>query len=339
MKLAFWTVTRGAGEIAKEYAEILTSHFGESKIVVYTLGKFSIIDTIQIKDFTMELEKEFQNYDTHIFLMASGIVIRKIAPLIKSKDTDPAVLLIDEGKHFVVSLLSGHLGGANEMTYRLSEALNLIPVISTSSDVTGKIAVDTISQKLQAELEDLQSAKEVTSLIVDGKKVEILLPENVKIRKNPETNTNPEGVILLSNKKTLQITKLYPQNLILGIGCKKDTEAIEIVEAIETVMGKHNLDMRSVKHIATVDVKKEEAGLIRASEMLGKNLVIIGREEIKRVQHSFEGSDFVERNIGVRAVSEPVAYLSSSRTGHFLERKAKYKGITISIYEEEIKSE
>lgn len=77
MKLAFWTVTRGAGEIAKEYAEILTSHFEESKIVVYTLGKFSIIDTIQIKDFTMELEKEFQNYDTHIFLMASGIVIRK----------------------------------------------------------------------------------------------------------------------------------------------------------------------------------------------------------------------------------------------------------------------
>lgn len=169
MKLAFWTVTRGAGEIAKEYAEILTSHFEEGEIVVYTLGKFSIIDTIQIKDFTMELEKEFQNYDTHIFLMASGIVIRKIAPLIKSKDTDPAVLLIDEGKHFVVSLLSGHLGGANEMTYRLSEVLNLIPVISTSSDVTGKIAVDTISQKLQAELEDLQSAKEVTSLIVDGK--------------------------------------------------------------------------------------------------------------------------------------------------------------------------
>src|SRR3712207_9584610 len=91
-------------------------------------------------------------------------------------------------------------------------------------------------------------------------------------------------------------------------------------------MGKHNLDMKSVKHIATVDVKKEEAGLIKASEMLGKNLVIIEREEIKKVQHKFEGSDFVEKNIGVRAVSEPVAYLSSSRIGHFLERKARYKG-------------
>src|SRR3712207_8020304 len=70
--------------------------------------------------------------------------------------------------------------------------------------------------------------------------------------------------------------------------------------------------MRSVKHIATVDVKKEEIGLIKASEILGKNLVIIAREEIKKVQHMFEGSDFVEKNIGVRAVSEPVAYLSRS---------------------------
>src|SRR3712207_170860 len=101
MKLAFWTVTRGAGKIAKEYGEILTSHFEEDKIVVYTLEKFSIADTIQVKDFTMELEKEFQNYDTHIFIMASGIVIRKIAPLIKSKDIDPAVLLIEDRKSVV----------------------------------------------------------------------------------------------------------------------------------------------------------------------------------------------------------------------------------------------
>lgn len=339
MKLAFWTVTRGAGKIAKEYGEILTSHFEEDKIVVYTLEKFSIADTIQVKDFTMELEKEFQNYDTHIFIMASGIIIRKIAPLLKGKDVDPAILFIDEGKHFVVSLLSGHLGGANEMTYRVSEILHLIPVVSTSSDITGKIAVDTIAQKLEAELEDLQSAKEVTSLIVDGKQVEILLPKNVKIRENYEKNTNPEGVILLSNKKTLKITRLYSKNIILGIGCKKDTKENEIIKAIETVMEKHNLDMRSVKHIATVDVKKEEIGLIKASEILGKNLVIIAREEIKKVQHMFEGSDFVEKNIGVRAVSEPVAYLSSSRTGCFLERKAKYNGITISVYEEEIKSE
>ena len=110
MKIAFWTVTRGAGNIAKEYAELLSSQVKYDEIQVYTLEKFSIKDTVQIQNFTDKLEEKFHSYDTHIFIMASGIVIRKISKLIKGKDIDPAVLLIDEGKHFVISLLSGHLG-------------------------------------------------------------------------------------------------------------------------------------------------------------------------------------------------------------------------------------
>ena len=112
MKLAFWTVTKGAGNIAKEYSFELKKYL-QDEIDVYTLKKYSVEDTIQIEDFTSELIQKFIDYDGHIFIMASGIVIRKIAPLIGTKDKDPAVLLIDEGKHFVVSLMSGHLGGAN----------------------------------------------------------------------------------------------------------------------------------------------------------------------------------------------------------------------------------
>ena len=252
MKIAFWTVTRGAGNIAKEYAELLSSQVKYDEIQVYTLEKFSIKDTVQIQNFTDKLEEKFHSYDTHIFIMASGIVIRKISKLIKGKDIDPAVLLIDEGKHFVISLLSGHLGGANEITYKIASLLNLIPIITTSSDITGKIAVDIISQKLNAELEDLKSAKEVTSLIVDGKTVDILLPKNVKVQKADKISKNPDGIIVVSNKRKLEMTRIFPKNLILGIGCKKDTREKEILEAIEASMEKHNLDMRSVKHIATV---------------------------------------------------------------------------------------
>jgi len=271
-------------------------------------------NTIQIEDFTANINEKFSQYDGHIFIMASGIVIRKIASLIGTKDKDPAVLLIDEGKHFVISLLSGHLGGANELTHSLANILKLVPVITTSSDVTGKIAVDTISQKLNAELEDLKSAKDVTSLIVNGQKVNILLPKNVKV-----TNT-----------------RIYPKNLILGIGCKKDTKAEDILRAIEDCLDKNNLDIKSVKKVATVDVKENEQGLIDAVKFLNLNLEIISRDEIKKVQDQFEGSDFVEKNIGVRAVSEPVALLSSTGNGKFLVMKEKYNGITISIYEEEI---
>lgn len=333
MKLALWTVTRGAGNIGKEYAQKLNEKLEGTEIDVFTLKKFEVEGTIQIEDFTNELAKKFNFYDAHIFIMASGIVIRKIANLIGSKDKDPAVLLIDEGKHFVISLLSGHLGGANELTQEVAGILKLVPIITTSSDITGKIAVDTIAQKLNAELEDLKSAKDVTSLIVDGKKVNLLLPKNVEFKK--DKNANSDGLILVSNRKKLEITKICPKNIILGIGCKKDTKAEDILDAIENSLNKHNLDIKAVKHIATVDVKENEIGLLKAAKFLELELKIISREEIKKVEHLFEGSDFVEQNIGVRAVSEPVALLSSSQNGKFIEMKSRHNGITVSIYEED----
>ncbi len=333
MKLALWTVTRGAGNIGKEYAQKLNEKLEGTEIDVFTLKKFEVEGTIQIEDFTNELAKKFNFYDAHIFIMASGIVIRKIANLIGSKDKDPAVLLIDEGKHFVISLLSGHLGGANELTQEVAGILKLVPIITTSSDITGKIAVDTIAQKLNAELEDLKSAKDVTSLIVDGKKVNLLLPKNVEFKK--DKNANSDGLILVSNRKKLEITKICPKNIILGIGCKKDTKAEDILDAIENSLNKHNLDIKAVKHIATVDVKENEIGLLKAAKFLELELKIISREEIKKVEHLFEGSDFVEQNIGVRAVSEPVALLSSSQKGKFIEMKSRHNGITVSIYEED----
>ena len=313
MKLAFWTVTRGAGNIAGEYKEQLQGHLKDYDIDVFTLKKYDVENTIQIEDFTTNINEKFSQYDGHIFIMASGIVIRKIAGLIGTKDKDPAVLLIDEGKHFVISLLSGHLGGANELTYLLAGTLKLIPVITTSSDVTGKIAV--------------------TSLIVNGQRVNILLPKNVKVN----CKNSADGFILVSNRKNIEYTRIYPKNLILGIGCKKDTKAEDILSAIEDCLNKNNLDIKSVKKIATVDVKENEKGLIDAAKSLNLDLEIISREEIKKIQDQFEGSDFVEKNIGVRAVSEPVALLASSQEGHFIEMKARYNGITVSIYEEELK--
>ncbi len=146
-----------------------------------------------------------------------------------------------------------------------------------------------------------------------------------------------DGFILVSNKKNIEYTRIYPKNLILGIGCKKDIKAEDILSAIEDCLDKNNLDIKSVKKVATVDVKENEKGLIDAAKFLNLDLEIISRDEIKKIQNQFEGSDFVEKTIGVRAVSEPVALLSSVGNGKFLVMKEKYNGITISIYEEEMK--
>lgn len=323
MRLAIWSVTRGAGNLAKKIGVKLEAD-------IYTLKKFQLENTIQIENFTDELTKKFNNYDGHIFIMATGIVIRKISCLIKSKDIDPAVLVIDEGGNFVISLLSGHIGGANELTYKVANTFSLLPIITTSSDVTGKIAIDTLSQKLNCEMESLTKAKDLTSLIVDNKKVEILLPNNVKIGEN----TNSSGVVIASNKKNIDIMRIYPKNLIVGVGCRRGTPKEEILKALDEVMKKHNLAYESIKRVATVDIKADELGLLSLVEELQKELVIISREEIKEVEQRFKGSEFVKKQIGVSCVSEPCALLASNGNGDFLEQKYIYNGITISIYEE-----
>lgn len=321
MKLAVWTVTRGAGLNGVEIKNKIEG------IDVFTLSKFKIDNSIQIENFTEELNEAFNKYDGHIFIMATGIVIRKIASLIKSKDVDPAVAVIDEGMNFVISLLSGHLGGANDLTQNLHEIFGLVPIITTSSDVTGKIAVDTLSQKLKCNLKSLEAAKKVTSLIVDGKNVELSLPKNI-------CNENPEGVMVISNKENLEIVHLYPENLVIGIGSRRGIEKEKVYEFLIETLEKHNLSLKSIKHFATVDLKADEKGIVETARELGKELKIVSREEILTVEDMFHGSEFVKKEIGVKAVSEPCAYLTSSKDGKFIEIKAKKDGMTISIYEE-----
>lgn len=321
MKLAVWTVTRGAGLNGVEIKNKIEG------IDVFTLSKFKIDNSIQMENFTEELNEAFNKYDGHIFIMATGIVIRKIASLIKSKDVDPAIVVIDEGMNFVISLLSGHLGGANDLTQNLHEIFGLVPIITTSSDVTGKIAVDTLSQKLKCNLKSLEAAKKVTSLIVDGKNVELSLPKNI-------CNENPEGVVVISNKENLEVVHLYPENLVIGIGSRRGIEKEKVYEFLIETLEKHNLSLKSIKHFATVDLKADEKGIVETARELGKELKIVSREEILTVEDMFHGSEFVKKEIGVKAVSEPCAYLTSSKDGKFIEIKAKKDGMTISIYEE-----
>ena len=274
--------------------------------------------------------KTFSDYDLHIFIMAAGIVVRVIADFIKSKDVDPAVLTVDEQGNFVISLLSGHLGGANEECSYLANVLGSLPVITTASDVSGKIAVDTLSQKLNAKLDDLESAKRVTALIVNGEKVRLLLPENLT-----ESDSCVSGAVIVSNKKKIEITKIIPQNIIMGIGCKKDTSKENILTAVNDAMNKYNLEMNSLRITASAWVKENETGLLEACKELGKEIIFFTKEEILELEGFIqEESEFVKSQIGVSAVSEPCAYLASNKNGKFLAKKLIYDGITISIYEE-----
>ncbi|MGL6065198.1 MAG: cobalt-precorrin 5A hydrolase [Fusobacteriaceae bacterium] len=326
MKIAIWTVTRMAGENSKKIRDVISAD-------IFTLKKFRVETTIEIEDFTEELKHKFNKYDAHIFVMATGIVVRKIAHLLNSKEIDPAVIVIDENINFAISLVSGHLGGANELTKELSEKLGITPIITTSTDITGKIAVDTLAQKLNGQLKSLETAKEVTSYIVDGKKVSILLPKNMK------KTGSAEGVILVSNREEIKITQIYPKNIVLGIGCKRGTSKEIILDGINEILKITNISIKSLKHIATVDIKKDEIGLLEAAKFLNLELIIVDRKKIKIVEDKFIVSDFVRETIGVGSVSEPCAFLSSNQDGEFIVQKHIKNGVTISIYEEKINEE
>ncbi|WP_300356414.1 cobalt-precorrin 5A hydrolase [Fusobacterium sp.] len=324
MKLAIITVTEKGVEKA---------FFIKEKIEcdIFTISKFMREGTFLIENGLQNFfERIISKYNTFLFITATGIAVRTIAPFIKSKDKDPAILTMDEEGNFIISLLSGHLGGANEATKILSEITKSIPVISTASDVSGKIAVDTIAMKINGKLESLETAKKVTSLIVAGKEVNLKVPSNME-------NENPDGVIIISNRKNIEISKIIPQNIVVGIGCRKGKEKEKIIDAVKESLDKLNICEESIRLFSTVDVKKDEIGIIETAKFFDRELRIISCDEIKKIEDRFEKSEFVKKNIGVSSVSAPSAFIASGRNGKFLVEKLKYDGITISIFEEETK--
>lgn len=322
MKWAIVSVTKKGVERGLEIKSELCAD-------LYTIPKFHREGAISMEGgFKRGVADIFYRYDMLLFIMASGIVVRSIAPLIRSKDVDPGVLVMDERANFATSLLSGHLGGANEGAQRLADLTGAVPVVSTASDVSGKIAVDTIAMEIGGRLESLESAKKVTSLIVAGEAVELRVPENIG-------GHNPAGLVVVSNRTKLEVSQIIPENIVVGIGCRRDTPCREIMEALKEVFDGLYLHMKSIRLLATVDVKEDEKGLLELSEIIGKALVIVGRKEIARIEEKFETSDFVRKTIGVGAVSAPAAEIASGRRGRFLMEKYKKNGVTISVYQEE----
>ena len=280
------------------------------------------------------LEKTFNKYDLHIFVAATGAVVRIIEGKFKSKDTDPAVITIDDHANFVISLLSGHLGGANEECKKIASGIGAIPVITTASDVGGKIAVDTLSQKIKAKLNDLDGAKRVTSLIVNGENVSLHLPKNIV-----NHYENSAGAIIVSNRKNIEISKIIPQNIFIGIGCKRGVSKEHIIEKLKYAMDKQNLELSAIKMAGSAWVKSDETGLLEAMKELDIPIKFFEKEEILKLEDLIEEkSEYVKKTIGVYGVSEPCAFLVSSGKGVFLAKKIKLDGMTLSIFEEDLRS-
>ncbi|MDP4182344.1 MAG: cobalt-precorrin 5A hydrolase [Bacillota bacterium] len=376
MKTAIIALTRNGTQTALRLAPKLDA-------AVYVKEEFSGVMDCLNKDviyFEGPLHivagKIFNQYEALVFIMACGIVVRTLAPLIKSKTSDPAVLVMDEkGKH-VISLLSGHIGGANKLAARVAEIVGGTPVITTSTDVNEVISFDVFATENNCVIENISNLKYISSDLVNGRKVGLFtdckikgkIPENIILISNlsDEKINEVKSIVVFSdvlnlikitdknlineagfnslnnelhfNENEKKILFIRPRNLIIGIGCKRGTTKEDIKSALFDLLEKSNRSIHSIKCICTIDLKKDEAGLIELRDELNLNLEIFRPDEIVKVQSHFEGSEFVKKIASVSCVAEPCALLGATKgemNGRIICKKTIYKGITLAIAKEE----
>jgi len=277
-------------------------------------------------------EKAFKEADTIVFIGACGIAVRSIAPYVVSKVTDPAVIVIDECGKFVISLLSGHLGGANDMARRIAAFLGSVPVITTATDRNDVFAVDEWSKRQNAAVLEPQKIKLVSSKILDGKTIKILtgfdvngeIPEHLELTDRKEEADIELGVIETA-EKSLHIVPLIVH---LGIGCRRDTPEIAVEQAFAAFKRETGLIERSVVGCASIDLKANEAGLKEFCEFHGWSFDTYSADELNEAEGEFEGSEFVKKTTGVDNVCERAAVISSG--GALVTGKFAHEGVTFA---------
>lgn len=292
-------------------------------------------EDFNFKEVSKKLMKECEAI---IFISSTGIAVRAIAPYLISKTEDPAVVVIDNSSKYVISLLSGHLGGANELTLKLAKILDAEAVITTATDNLNKVAPDMIAKDNNLIIDDMKKAKLIAADLVQGYKVgfideknEIELPKgyinDLQEARSLVYVTNKDKIESFKDKFTL---KLIRRDIVLGIGCRKDYDPDTMLQNVLKTLKENNIDRRSIKTIATVEIKKDEKAIIALAEELNAELKIFTIEDIRAIQHKYEGSDFVEKTIGVRAVAEPCVELAG---GMVFVGKTKISGMTFSAGE------
>ena len=272
----------------------------------------------------------FENSDALIFIGACGIAVRDIAPHLKNKTVDPAVLVVDDRCRYVIPVLSGHIGGANALALRVAERIDAAPIITTATDGAGRFSPDVWAVSHGCAISSMKIAKDVSAEI---------LTRDVPISSEFETSDLPNGLvcresgdvgIYIGIKNVEPYTKtlrLIPKIVTVGIGCRRGVPAETVFAAAEGVLKDNGIDPRAVCGIATIDVKRDEAGIIALAERWGVQTEFFGADELNAVPGEFSESEFVRKTVGTGNVCERAAVC---RGGKLIVKKTASDGVTVA---------
>lgn len=300
----------------------------------YENSQWNILPIGELHDCVKQafLEKELL-----IFIGATGIAVRLIAPYLIHKRTDPAILVVDETGKFIISLVSGHLGGANAYAKQLASHLGGTAVITTATDCNGLQSPDLFAKENHLAVQNQQRLKVVTALLLEQGYLTILdaenrikvLPQEYKKIQELEHNT---GLVIYW--KLLDLVKeecyLIPRVICLGIGCKRGKSKKEIQEVVENVLEQAGIFKEAILRIGTIDLKANEEGLVEFAQELGCELDCYSAKELNQVKGNFHRSEFVTQVTGVDNVCERGAILAS-RGGELIISRVAQNGVTVAV--------
>ena len=269
--------------------------------------------------------------DALIFVGAAGIAVRAIAPQVKDKLTDPAVVSMDEKAAFAVPLLSGHVGGANDLAVKLAELTGAQPVISTATDVNGLFAVDVWARDLGLTITDRALAKAVSAALLEGKAVGFASDFGHPCPKGLRQSRAALGIWVTCRREGgpfPETLRLVPKCLTLGIGCRRGTAEEAIAAAVDAALAEAGLDPLAVEAAATIDLKADESGLLAFCQSRSLPLRLYTAEELAAVPGDFTPSAFVRSVTGVDNVCERAALAEG---GELLLPKTAGNGVTVAI--------
>ena len=334
-------------QTGQKMAQKLAAGLQASGSEVLLAGKSKYLPDSIPESHTEWTGKQFESADAIIFVGACGIAVRSIAPFVASKKIDPAVLVIDECGTFVISLLSGHLGGANALAKEAALLLGATPVITTATDLHSRFAVDVFAKNNDCAIFPMEAAKEVSAALLAGEPVgfysdfswEGELPEGLvaceQIGSSMERWEDAVqigiAVSVQSDCQPFPITvHVVPRLVILGLGCRKGKDATSIEQAVRYSLQEAGIFPEALRGIASIDLKKEEAGILAFTEKWNLSFETFSEEELKGVAGDFSASEFVRNITGVDNVCERSAVLASGQ-GKLIQKKIGADGVTTAF--------
>ena len=292
-------------------------------------------------------KEHFQKGNVLVYIGASGIAVRAVAPLLQGKDTDPAVLVMDEKGRNVIPLLSGHLGGATEWARKLAKITGGQAVLTTATDVNGLFAVDVFARDNDLVIDDLGKAASFSADLLREKSARVIVPDKyagliaisgeapgeLQVEYSSEVHQGGNTVLIAPDLAASEgLLQLVPKCVVLGIGCRKGKSFEQLRDYAAEALQELGLRREAVCAISSIDVKKEEPGLLSLAAELGVPMMTFSAEKLEKTKLSgwtFAESDRVREHVGIGNVCERAA--AAAGAGRILRGKTAKDGMTICV--------